>query len=85
LQPGQQKNFTQNLFTTPLRHPGQPQVSLTPFTVVWQCGSEGYYSMCTQVSPGSLVRANDCPGSHFCNPKANKNKDEPASTLKKTK
>jgi hypothetical protein len=83
VQPGQQKNFTQNLSTTPFRHSGTPDVSLTPFTVVWQCPSEGFYSMCSQVSPGSLVSANNCPGSHFCSPKKDKKKEKPASTLKK--
>lgn len=83
IQPGQQKNFTQNLSTTMFRHPGMPDVSLTPFTVVWQCPSEGFYSVCTQVSPGALVTANGCPGNHFCNPKAGEKKEPPASTLKK--
>lgn len=85
IQPGQQKNFTQNLSTTIFRSPGVPEVSLTPFTVIWQCPSEGFYSMCTQASPGSLVKANDCPGNHFCNPKEEKQKEKPASTLKKKK
>ena len=83
VQPGQQKNFTQNLYTTMFKSPGVPETSLTPFTVVWQCPSEGFYSMCTQVSPGALIRANDCQGPHFCNPKANNKKEAPASTLKK--
>lgn len=83
VQPSQQKNFTTNLFPTEYHHPGAPNLSLTPYTVIWQCPSEGYYSMCTQVLPGSLVRANDCPGMHFCNPK--KKKEKPASTLEKKK
>lgn len=83
IQPGQQKNFTQNLSTTTFHHPGTPEVSLTPFTVVWQCASEEFYSMCTQASPGALIRANDCPGNHFCKPKKNEKKEKPASTLKK--
>ena len=82
IQPNQQKNFTTNLSPTGYSHPGRPDVSLTPYIVIWQCPSEGYYSMCTKVSPGSMVKANDCPGYRFCSPKQ-ENKEKPASTLKK--
>lgn len=84
IQPNQQQNFTTNLSPTVYEHPGRPDVSLTPFLVIWQCPSEGYYSMCTQVSPGAMIKANDCPGLHFCSPKQ-ENKEKPASTLKKKK
>lgn len=83
IQPNQQKNFTQNLSPTDYKHPSKPQVSLTPYTVVWQCPSEGFYSMCTNVSPGALVKANDCPGYRYCNPKQEQKKEPPASSLKK--
>jgi hypothetical protein len=85
IQPGQQKNFTTNLNPTGYSHPGTPNVSLTPYTVIWQCPSEGYYSMCTSVSPGALCKANDCPGNHFCSPKQEQKKEPPASTLQKMK
>jgi hypothetical protein len=85
IQPGQQKNFTQNLTNTQISNPGTPEVSLTPFTVIWQCPSETYYSMSNQVSPGALIRANDCPGNHFCAPKPEDKNTAPASTLKKKK
>jgi hypothetical protein len=85
IQPGQQKNFTTSLTNTEYKHPGAPATSLTPYTVVWQCPSEGYYSMCTQVSPGSLCSANGCPGTHFCSPKPEAKKEAPASTLEKKK
>jgi hypothetical protein len=85
VQPGQQANFTTNLLTTGYIHPGRPNVSLTPYTVIWQCPSEGYYSMSNQVSPGSLITANGCPGNHFCAPKPKETKEAPASTLKKKK
>jgi hypothetical protein len=84
IQPNQQKNFTTNLSPTKYNHPGRPEVSLTPYTVIWQCPSEGFYSMCNQVSPGSMVKANDCPGYRFCSPKE-ETKGQPASTLKKKK
>lgn len=87
IQPGQQKNFTTNLSSTMYKKPGTPNVSLTPYTVIWQCPSQGHYSMCTQVSPGSLCKANECPGPHFCSPKSETQEKEeaPASTLQKKK
>ena len=85
VQPGQQKNFTTSLSSTTYTKPGTPNVSLTPYTVIWQCPSEGYYSMCTQVSPGALCKANDCPGNHFCRPKPESKQEAPASTIEKTK
>ncbi len=85
VQPGEQINFTTDLNPTKYVHPGSPSVSLTPYTVIWQCGSEGYYSLCTGVSPGALCKANDCPGSHFCSPKPKQDKQTPASTIKKVK
>lgn len=85
VQPGQQKNFTTNLSPTTISRPGAPQVSLTPYTVIWQCPSEGFYSTCTGVSPGALVKANDGSGNHFCSPKKNNEKEAPASTLQKKK
>ncbi|MES2274353.1 MAG: hypothetical protein V4487_09210 [Chlamydiota bacterium] len=85
VQPGQQRNFTTNLSPTQYVHAGTPNISLTPYTVIWQCPSEGYYSTCTNVSPGSYVKASLGDGSHFCAPKQEQKKEEPASTLKKTK
>ncbi|MDE3045287.1 MAG: hypothetical protein KGJ02_01390 [Verrucomicrobiota bacterium] len=85
IQPGQQRNFTQNLSYTQYENPGAPDISLTPYTVTWQCASEEFYSMCTFIGPGALVRANDCPGNRVCKPKPEQKKEAPASTLKKTK
>lgn len=81
MQPNQQKNFTQNLSPTQYVHPGAPQVSLTPYVVIWQCPAEGFYSMCSKVSPGAMVKANDCDGNKFCSPKPVQKKV--ASELKK--
>lgn len=85
VQPNQQKNFTTNLMATPYVHPGTPAVSLTPYTVIWQCPSEGFYAECRGVSPGAFIRASDCPGSHFCSPKKQEKKAPPSSTLQKKK
>lgn len=82
IQPSEQKNFTTHLAPTQYKHPGRPDVSLTPYIVIWQCPSEGFYSMCTRVSPGSMIRANDCEGLKFCSPKQ-ENQQKPASTIKK--
>lgn len=85
VQPGQQKNFTTNFFTTPYVRPGTPNISLTPYTVTWQCPSEGIYSVCSGVSPGAYLKASLCDGSHFCAPKEKLKPKEPASHLKRSK
>lgn len=85
IQPGQQRNFTQNLFTTPYTHPGTPDISLTPYTVIWQCSSEEFYSVCNWIGPGALVRANDCQGMRACKPKKKEQSESPSSTLQKKK
>lgn len=69
LQPGEQKNFTQTLVPTRYVRPPAPDVSMTPYTVIWQCPSEGIYSICDGVSPGAYVNATVCSGSHYCSPK----------------
>ncbi len=85
IQPGQQKNFTTNMGPTGYVRPGSPNISLTPYTVIWQCPSEGIFSMCTNVSPGAYVKATVCEGSHFCAPKKEIKKTAPASRLDKVK
>lgn len=88
VQPGQQKNWTTNMFPTGYLRPGTPNVSLTPYTVIWQCPSEGIFSMCSGVSPGAYIKATLCDGAHFCAPKKKDQKEQtttPASTLKKKK
>lgn len=86
VQPGQQRNWTTNMSPTQYKHPGAPDISLTPYTITWQCPSEGIYSMCTGVSPGAYINATMCNGSHFCSPKKELKKEAPpASTLKKKK
>src|SRR5689334_10343120 len=84
VQPGQQITWTSSLNPTQYKHPGAPKVSLTPYTVIWQCSSEEFYSMCPSVAPGSLIRANDCQGARICKPKKKQDQSSPASTLQKT-
>ena len=69
IQPNEQQNFTTNLSPTEFETPGNPEVSLTPYVVIWKCPSKQVYKMCTRVSPGAMVRANDCPGDRVCDPK----------------
>ena len=85
VQPGQQRDFTTNMSPTQYVHPGSPKVSLTPYTVIWQCPSEGIFSMCNNVSPGAYVKATLCEGTHFCAPKKEIKKQAPASSLQKVK
>ena len=85
VQPGQQRNWTSNLYPSPYKKPGTPDSSLTPYTVIWQCPSEGIYSICTGVSPGAYINASACSGGHYCAPKKGEEKQDapPASKLKK--
>lgn len=85
VQPGQQKNFTTNMSPTNYQRPGTPDISITPYTVIWQCPSEGIFSMCTNVSPGAYVKATICDGSRFCAPKKKIEKQPPASRLQRVK
>jgi hypothetical protein len=85
VQPGQQRKWTSNLYPSGYVKPGTPDISITPYTVIWQCPSEGIYSMCTGVSPGSYVKATICDGSHHCAPKKEEKAPPPASTLQRKK
>jgi hypothetical protein len=87
VQPGQQRKFTTNMYPTGYVRPGTPEISLTPYTVIWQGPSDEQFSMETGVQPGAYIRATWCPGKHYCTPKKEVKKEEPppASTLKKKK
>lgn len=85
LQPGEQKNFTTNLSSTNLERPGFPEVSITPYRILWTCAGGGTYSMCTDGSVGSFVRATFCPGTHFCTPKEKEPKPVGVKEESKTK
>ena len=82
LQPGEQKNFTTNLSSTNLNRPGSPDVSITPYRIVWQCAGGGFYSMCRDGAVGSTIRASDCPGQQFCSPKEVPKKKQPSAGAK---
>lgn len=76
LKPGEFRNWTSDFKPSDLDVPGTPGASLTPFTVIWRCEHGGFYSMCQGASPGALIRANVCPGNHFCAPKEIEKKTE---------
>lgn len=84
LQPGEQKNFTSNLSSTNLNRPGKPDVSITPYRIVWSCAGGGVYSTCHDGSVGAFVRANSCPGPLFCSPKEEKQKPPPPARAGKS-
>ncbi|KPK33209.1 MAG: hypothetical protein AMS24_01825 [Chlamydiae bacterium SM23_39] len=69
LQAGEQKQWSTDIKRTEIKEIYNAQFSLTPFTVIWKCSYEGYYSICTEISPGATVRANFCLGSKTCTPK----------------
>ncbi len=82
LQPGEQKNFTSNLSATNLSRPGFPDVSITPYRVIWMCAGGDVYSMCLDGSAGALIQASQCPGQLLCSPKKEQ-KEAPPSAGKK--
>lgn len=69
LQAGEQKNFTTNLSSITLKRPGRPDVSITPYRIIWTCAGGGVFSMCQIGAAGSTVRASDCAGLQYCTPK----------------
>ena len=95
--PGEQKIWNRDLADMP-QNPedaaepeanfSDPNVSLTPFMVIWKCPYGGYYSIATNVNTGSYVDANSAPGEHFCRPKEEKQQDgssPPTNNQKKSK
>lgn len=69
IQPGEQTLWVEDYRTTNLDIPGAPNVSMTPYRVLWKCSNGGFYSTCYTVGPGSLVKASLCSGAHYCKPK----------------
>jgi hypothetical protein len=82
LQPGEQKNFTTNLYSTNLNRPGFPDTSITPYRIIWTCAGGGVYSMARDGAVGSVIRASECPGQLYCTPKEEQQKT-PAPLPKK--
>jgi hypothetical protein len=74
--PNEQSVWDTSQISTQLKINYQSSTSYTPFTVIWQCDYQGYYSVCTNVSPGSIVAATTCPGPHYCQPKPKQANDD---------
>ena len=74
LQPGEQKNMVTKLNPANLNLPNNYNVAITPYVVIWKCPNGGYYSVCSQVSPGSFIRSSICQGSYYCQPKEKQKK-----------
>ncbi|OGN61277.1 MAG: hypothetical protein A3F40_01165 [Chlamydiae bacterium RIFCSPHIGHO2_12_FULL_27_8] len=68
-QPGQQDSWSTDMLTTDLDVNYNANESYTPFTVIWRCSYEGFYSMCTTIGSGAAVSANGCPGPRYCQKK----------------
>ena len=69
LQPGEQSQWSTDMQRSDLKDIYDAKTSLTPLTVIWKCSYEGYYSVCSNVSPGGVVKASQCDGSKSCKPK----------------
>ncbi len=77
LLPSQQKNFVTNLGSSNLNRPGFPEVSITPYRIIFQCAGGEVYSMCQDGAVGAYVRASSCQGQLQCSPKQRKNPEVP--------
>ena len=75
LHPGDQLIWNSDQDPTDLKMEYNSSGSYTPYTVIWRCSYEGYYSVCSNVSPGAIITANTCPGARYCKPKPKKEKD----------
>lgn len=67
--PQEQSTWSTDQMTTDWTASYDSSGSYTPYTVIWRCSYEGYYSVCSEVSAGAMVTANSCPGSKYCKPK----------------
>ncbi|NGX28917.1 MAG: hypothetical protein K940chlam1_01105 [Candidatus Anoxychlamydiales bacterium] len=76
IHPGDQLIWNSDQSSTNLNVEYNSPGSYTPYTVIWRCSYEGYYSVCANASPGATITANTCPGARFCKPKPKKEKKE---------
>ncbi|NGX56545.1 MAG: hypothetical protein K1060chlam5_00788 [Candidatus Anoxychlamydiales bacterium] len=76
LHPGEQSVWSTDYDVTNLDIDYTSSGSYTPYTVIWRCSYEGFYSVCTNVASGASVTANSCQGPKYCKPKPKKKKGE---------
>jgi len=74
--PGEQSTWDSDQTSTQLETDYDSSGSYTPYTVIWRCSYEGYFSVCSNIASGAMVTANSCPGSKFCKPKPKKEDDK---------
>lgn len=84
LNPGEQNGWSATYDRTNLDEVYNASSSLTPFSVVWECAYQGYYSVCTGVAPGASVTATGCNGALTCEPKPKKQECIPCCPPEKT-
>lgn len=72
LQPNEQRQWSTDMNRTDLKDIFDVTESLTPFTVIWKCSYKGYYSICTDISPGATVFAQAGSGTKECLPRPKK-------------
>jgi hypothetical protein len=74
---GEQKRWSTSMSGVDSRIIYNNSVSLSPLSVVWKCGFQGYYSVNSNVSPEATVTANTGDGSKACTKKpTDKEKEE---------
>lgn len=76
LKPNEQSVWSTDYDVTQLDIDYEGSASYTPYTVIWRCSYEGFYSVCTNVASGASVTANTCQGPKYCKPKPKKKKDD---------
>jgi len=69
LAPDEQSIWNSEQKSTDLEIEYRSTGSYTPYTVIWRCSYQGFYSVCVNVASGAMVAANSCPGAKFCQPK----------------
>jgi hypothetical protein len=76
LKPNEQSVWSTDYDVTQLDVDYDVSSSYTPYTVIWRCSYEGFYSVCTNVASGANVTANSCQGPRYCQPKPKKKNGE---------
>lgn len=74
LNPGEQNGWSANFDRTDIKDVYNASSSTTPYSVIWKCSYQGYYSVCVNVSPGSTVAASGGTGAFTCVPHPKKEK-----------
>jgi len=79
VQAGEQNTLTIGENRTSLNIPQDSKASITPYYVIWKCPYGGFYSICSNISPGAMARAGDGDGVKTCQPKPKKKNEKDIS------